>query len=448
MKKFLKQNIINLADKFSSPLYIVGGFVRNFLIDGNPSVDVDLAGAIPIELLKKELPSCGFSVHSEYKRTQTLLFTDGQQKYEYTAFREEEYEKGGFHTPKTVTFTDDIFTDAKRRDFKCNAVYYDIKAEEFVDPLGGAQDIKDKILDTVVAPQEVFSHDGLRLMRLARFVGELNFKPTKQVLESAKNNAKNVLDVSKERVFAELKTLLVADGKYSFSNKRGHYEALKILDETRVLDYIFPDLTKGRNMEQRKDYHNYDVLEHSLRAVLYAPKDIRLYALLHDIGKPFAMNKDGKYYNHAKYGESLTKTALESISADKKTLETAVFITKYHMLDKNLEMGEEKIRLFIVDNYDKIDLLLKMMQADFMAYKDSCERAKTVVKWENIICKMKAEKVPFCIKDLNITAKNLIDLGLKGDKISKTLNKLLRHCILNPKENKLEKLIKLVDSNV
>ena len=104
--------------------------------------------------------------------------------------------------------------------------------------------------------------------------------------------------------------------------------AIKVLDETGVLDYIFPDLTLGRGMEQRKDYHKYDVLEHSLRAFLYAPKDLRLFALLHDIGKPFAMNKDGRYKLHAVYGEDLVKKALKNILADNKTVEKAVFLTK------------------------------------------------------------------------------------------------------------------------
>ncbi len=448
MKNLLSAKLIELAENLPSPLYVVGGFCRNFLIDGRASKDIDLASSMSVDELSPLLKELGFEILAEYKRTETLLFKEENQKYEYTGFREEEYEDGGFHTPKFTRRTNDIKKDAMRRDFKCNAIYYDIKKAKFVDVLGGIDDVKNKKLDTVIEPDKVFCHDGLRLMRLARFVGELDFTPTKEVEESAKNNAKNILDISKERIYSELKTLLIADTKYPFSAKDGHYKALKVLDRTRVLDYIFPTLTKGRNMLQRKDYHNYDVLEHSLRAALYAPKGARLYALLHDIGKPYAMQTDGKYYNHAKYGESLTEEALKNISADNATIETAVFLTGNHMLDKKLDAPENKIRVFIVENYDKLDLLFKIMQADYMAYKDFVDEAPTVVKWKGLMEKMKKEGVPFTLKELKITAQNLINAGIKGENIGKTLKKLHKHCIINPADNKLEKLIVLANKKL
>ncbi len=441
MKNLLNENIKNLAYKLPKPLYVVGGFIRNYIINGKPSKDIDLASSLPIEILKENLTEFGFSVVGEYKRTETLLFSDGVQKYEYTAFRREVYEKGGAHTPIKTFLVEDVELDAKRRDFKCNAVYYDIKKGEIIDVLGGVKDIENKVLDTVIEPEEVFSHDGLRLMRLARFVGELGFTPTEKIMQVAKNNARNILDVSRERIFAELKMILVADKKYSFSQKNGHYLALKVLDETRVLDYIFPDLTLGRNMEQRKDYHKYDVLEHSLRAFLYAPKEMRLFALLHDIGKPYAMNKDGRYRLHAVYGEDLVRKALKNLLADNKTIEKAVFLTKNHMLDKNCETSESKVRAFIVENGENIKDLLAIMQADHTAYKDQLGVCPTVKKWQSIHSKMKKENAPFSLKELNITAQNLIDIGVKGDRIGKTLKKLLIHCAVNPKDNNLERLV-------
>lgn len=448
MKNLLKQNLKNLACKLEKPLYVVGGFVRNYLIDGKASKDIDLASSMPTEELKENLSEFGFFVVGEYKRTETLLFSDGEQKYEYTAFRTEEYEEGGFHTPVSTCLTDDIELDAKRRDFKCNAVYYDIKSDKIVDVLGGVEDVKNKVLDTVISPDEVFCHDGLRLMRLARFTGELGFTPTKQVLQSALNNAQNILDVSKERVYAELKMILVADTKYEFSDRRGQYSALKVLDVTRVLDYIFPDLTEGRGLVQRSDFHNYDVLEHSLRAVLYAKKELRLYALMHDIGKPYAMRKDGKYHFHAVYGEHIVERALRYILADNKTVERATFLTKYHMLDKKCDMSENKIRVFIVENQDKIEDLLGVMQADYSACKDYLDEAPTVTKWKKIIEKMKNDGVPFCLKELKINAKDLIEMGIEGEKIGQTLNKLLKHCIINPSENDRERLVKLAKSKL
>lgn len=430
-----------LADKIKSPLYIVGGYVRNFLIDGTVSKDIDLTSPAFTEEIVSAVLECGFKILAEYKRTKTVLFTDGENQYEFTSFREEKYHRGGEHTPYKVIATTNITKDAKRRDFKCNAVYYDIKKDEITDPLGGVRDIRNKVLDTVVAPDKVFSHDGLRLMRLARFSGELNFIPTDKVLRACKKNAKNILDISPERIFEELKKILVADCKYGFSNKDGHYTGLKILADTGVLDCIMPELTLGRNMAQRKDYHKHDVLEHSLRSVLYGDKDVRLFALLHDVGKPFAMLKNGKFSNHAEYGKEIAEKILLRLKADKKTVEKAKFLVLYHMLDVKNGMTDKEVRRFLVDNVEYFFDLKRLKQADFTAGKDCKEICPTVIKWERIYKDAKENEVPFCIKDLKITAKDLVNIGYKGESIKKELSKLFYLAVEDPSLNKLDFLL-------
>ena len=287
----LNPKLKEIARFTNRPLYAVGGFVRNFLVDKSLSNDIDLCSPTPVQIIQQGVEKVGGKTVAVYQRTGTIVFKIDGQKYEYTTFRKDGYSAGGKHCPDNVEWTEDILEDALRRDFKCNAVYYDILQEKLVDPLGGVADINAKVLDTVKAPEQVFAHDGLRLMRLARFRGELGFVPTHQVLQSAKDNVNNIEDISVERIWAELTSILVADTKYSFSPKDGHYLAIKVLDETRVLDKIFPDLAKGRGMQQRKDFHLYDVLEHSLKCFLYAPQSIRLSALLHDVAKPFCFEK-------------------------------------------------------------------------------------------------------------------------------------------------------------
>ena len=308
MNKILPKNLISLAKEFDKPLYLVGGAVRNYLIDHSLSSDLDICAAIPMEQFVEGAKNCGFIISATYKRTGTVLFVDKNNHYEYTTFRKERY-VGGVHTPEYTEFTEDITEDAKRRDFKCNAIYYDIKNQQIIDVLGGVEDIKNKRLDTVQEPDKVFCSDGLRLMRLARFTGELNFKPTDSVIEGARKYSDNILDISPERIYAELKLILGSDSKYPFSDPMGHYNALKVLDETRVLDKIIPELTAGRGMAQRADFHKFDVLEHSLKSVLYSKKEIRLGALLHDIGKPFCFLKNGRYHGHADEGEKIAKMA-------------------------------------------------------------------------------------------------------------------------------------------
>ncbi len=435
MENFIDEKIKIFAKSLPYPLYFVGGVVRNFLFDKKFSTDLDVCGANSVEKMINAIKTCGGKVVAEYKRTGTLVFALNGKIYEYTRFRKDGYSAGGKYQPDEVEFTPEINEDAVRRDFKCNAVYYDIVGEKFVDPLGGIEDIKNRVLDTVKDPKEVFSHDGLRLLRLARFCGELGFSPTQEVLKSARQNASNIEDISVERIWEEIKKILVADGKYSFSPKDGHYKALKVLDQTRVLDRIFPQLTEGRDLSQRKDFHNYDVLEHSLRCVLYAPKEVRVSALLHDVAKPCLMVKNGNSYGHDKEGARLAKTLLKSLKADNKTIEKTCRIISAHMLDLDCKTKESKIKGFIVKNHDIFEEVLALKQADFSACKDDTSECPTVTKWKEIYQKMIDEGVPFSIKQLMVSATDLIELGFKGESIGKELNALLELCIVYPEKN-------------
>jgi tRNA nucleotidyltransferase (CCA-adding enzyme) len=285
-------------------------------------------------------------------------------------------------------------------------------------------------------------------MRLARFCGELGFRAYEKTLLGAKQNCDKIIDISKERIFAELQKILVADKKHSFSPQNGHYLGLKVLDEIGVLKIILPDLSAGKGLKQRKDFHDYDVLEHSLRAVLYAREDVRLSALLHDVGKPYAFNKDGNFYQHPTYGEKMVTKILNGLKAPKKIVEEVAFLTKFHMLDLDLSMSEMKIRKFIVNNYKHIDKLLALKHADFSACKDNLSICETINKWRKIFDKMLADGTPFSIKDLKITAKELMDVGIKGKRIGELQKKMLEECVIDPSLNNKEKLLKIALNSV
>ncbi len=443
MKKLFSSKLTALANRLPKPLYAVGGAVRDFLIDGQLSSDIDLASPTPFETLSSIASECGIHVVAEYKRTGTVILHDGERKYEFTSFRRDVYGEGGFHLPHLTVPTDSIMEDAKRRDFKCNAVYYDIKNGEFCDPLGGILNIKNKTLSTVKCANEVFSHDGLRLMRLARFSGELNFKPDEETLLGAKNNCDKIKDVSVERIFAELKKILFSDSKHSFSDKEGHYTGLKILEEIGVLEIILPDLYEGKGMAQRSDYHKYDVLEHSLRTVLYADRDIRLSALLHDVAKPLCFSRDGNFYMHTKEGEKLAKTILKRLKASNEEISKVCYLTKNHMLQVE-EMREEKLRLFIADNYNSLDSLIKIKEADFRALKDEPLPKEFLKRFKSLIKTVEEDGTPITVKDLKVSAKDLMEIGMPKEELSKSLKELRYLCINNPTLNQREKLLKIV----
>ena len=197
-------------------------------------------------------------------------------------------------------------------------------------------------------------------------------------------------------------------------------------------------------MEQRKDFHDHDVLEHTLRAVKYSHKSIRLVALLHDVGKPYAMIKDGKYYSHAIYGETIAKKILKRLKASSKTIGETTRLIKLHMIDVDLSMSENKLKKFIVKNAHIFDKLKLLRQADYSACKDDLAKCPSITKWEKIYDKMIALNTPFSIADLKISGTDLIANGYVGKEIGSTLEKIFDLAILDPTINDREKLLKMI----
>lgn len=438
-------DIINLAKILNKPLYAVGGIVRNALL-GEKGGDIDLASPTDSEEFVCALENAGLFVQAVYKRTGTVMFRDSDgTHYEHTCFRSEVYGTGGQHTPIKTVFTDDICLDAIRRDFKCNAVYYDIGKGVLVDPLGGIEDIKNKVLDTVVAPKDVFCFDGLRLLRLCRFAGELGFEPTKEVTEGAYEYRNNIKDISPERIFDELQKILIADYKYSWSPKDGHYRGIKLCHKIGVLALILPELTLGENMPQRADFHSYDVLEHSLKSVLYADKSVRLACLLHDVGKPYSFEKHKNFYSHADDGEIIARKILERLKASIKLTEEVAFLVKKHMLDLDCKVKQNKVRRYIIESGEYFDKLLLVKQADFSACKDDLSQAPCTIKWKQIYDKMKSEGVPFTVKELKVNGEDMKKVGFSGKRVGEVLKKLFDTCIADGAFNDREKLIVLAE---
>lgn len=443
MKIIIPATLEKLSERLPEPLYAVGGYVRNYLIGGITSEDLDLSAPLSAERVITAAEDCGLKVVSEYKRTGTVVLFDGERKYEYTQFRTDEYAAGGTHKPIATKFTNDITLDALRRDFTCNAVYYDIKNKTIVDPLGGVYDIENKTISTVKEPEKVFCSDGLRLMRLSRFAGELGFTPTAAVTEKARLYAENIKDIAPERIYDELKKILLSDEKYPFSDKNGHYNGIKIMEETGVLDMLFPELAAGRGMRQRTDFHNYDVLEHSLKTLLYTVEKTfaaRLAALLHDVGKPYCKTNFGTFNGHAEKGAEIAAGILKRLKADKRTEKTVVFLIKHHMFDLNNNEKESAIRLFIAENTEYFNSLITLKQADYSACKDNLSVCPTVKKWIGVYRKMIESGTPFSLKDLKISAAELKEIGFSGRKVGEELKRLFSFAVENPNFNCAEKL--------
>ena len=392
-----------IALTLGSPLYMVGGAVRDFCIAKEYSADIDLASPADFELFNAALLKCGIVSAALYRRTHTVQFEFDGKKCEFTSFRKERYADGGGHTPEFTEPTGDIYEDARRRDFKCNAVYYDVIESKFVDPLGGIEDIKNKILDTVKNPDDVFKSDGLRLMRLARFAGELGFTPTEEVLGSAKKYSGNLKDISVERIYAELVSIINSDKKHGFSPTDGFYRAIEVLYKTDVMKYVFP---------------YFDDI--SLRTCFFAEKSIRLYALVVE-------ERDG------------VKARFLSLKSPVKVAETAERIveTLPKFMDSDNEKETEELKIFVLKNSDIIDKIIALKSAYAEATKDKKyeNSAESIKK----VCKNAADKnLPRSLKELKINGTDLKKSGITGSDIGVALETVFNLVATEklPNENK------------
>lgn len=445
MREILPTQLIRLAKASSTPVYVVGGSVRDYLARVyTASCDWDICAPMPAEAFATLANKNGFSVRAVYKNTGTVKLSDADGvDYEYTSFRSDTYVRGT-HVPVEIFFTDNIRLDATRRDFTANAVYYDVKNETFVDPLDGITAIREKRLTTVCDAKKVFSEDGLRLMRLARQSAQLGFTPDENCLQGAILHAELIKDISPERIYAELSAILHADEKYGIHD--APYVGLQVLEKTGVLAHILPELALGKGMSQRADFHKYDVLEHSFRAVLYAKPSVRLATLLHDVGKPLCQLRDGNVHAHPIEGAKLANGILNRLKAPNRIKDRVLELIQWHMYDMNCMTGENKLRRFFVTHADLLSDLLLLKQADFSACTDDLSTAPTVLRWTALLEKMRLENVPFSLRGLAVNGNDLIHIGIEKTKIAHVLHDLLLHLAVFPQENEKERLLQLAKS--
>ena len=227
----IPDSLIKLSALFPRQLYVVGGFIRNKIM-GIKNDDIDICSSLTLDELENLLKEGDFQLKIKSKTLGTAIIVAPDRNYEYTTFRKDYYPEGGQHTPLKVEFIDDPKEDAKRRDFTCNALYYDIQNDKILDFYDGIGDIEKKVLKTVETPDYVFCHDGVRILRLFRFQCELNFKIDKSTLESAFKFKKNLHDVSGERLIYEITKILHSGNRYKGISKPNAYmSALKYFNK-------------------------------------------------------------------------------------------------------------------------------------------------------------------------------------------------------------------------
>ncbi len=443
------QDAAKLFSGNGAPLYLVGGWPRNRLL-GLPPGDLDVSSALPPEVaaeLFEQVP--GVRVIERSTRLGTFgVFYAGEQA-EYTAFRTESYGEGGAHRPEQVCFGATMEQDALRRDFTVNAIYHDISSSRDIDPLGGLTDIAARQLRTCRKPAETFADDGLRLMRLARFAAELDFTIEEETYATAQENAVLLADIVPERLQAELFKILLADMKYQALNyaQSPVLKGLHLLDELGLLPLLLPELEPCRGVAQRADYHDHDVLEHLFRAASCAPPELslRLAGLLHDVGKPHALEKNGKMVGHDKLGEPIAREILTRLRCSNALIDEVTALVRWHMADLDGKTGEKRLRLFFVKlGRERSRKLAELRRADVWGSKETPELGDPAGRWIALLDKMEGEQVPWEERNLDVDGNELAHLtGGPSPLVGYLKAELHRHTVLRPKDNNRARLMRL-----
>ena len=410
-----------LQERVSSPLYLVGGAVRNELL-GLPCSDIDICGALSPERLAAETVGL-FTVRDINPRVGTVKLSKGEESFEYTTFRRDSYPlESGQHTPAEVTFVSTPEEDAFRRDFTVNAIYKRVTDGKILDPTGGLEDIKLHRLRTTRDPEAVFSEDGLRLLRLVRLAAELGFEIEKKTFVAANDYSHLLADITVERKREELNRMLVADTKYGVNG--AVYRALTLAREVGLFPFFLPEIEEGIGFDQPSQYHKYDVYEHILHTVAAAPPELRLAALLHDIGKPRCYIRDGNFYMHSVESATMAKEILTRLKYPKRVVDRTAEIVRWHMFDFNGQASINKKRRFVQQEWDLLEDIALLKHADSVGtgYFTRNEYADALIELKK---KMAEEGVPLCVKDLSIKGEELEGLGIEPALRAEVLNTLL-----------------------
>lgn len=371
--------------------------------------------------------------------TVTVLLS-GEQ-YEVTTLRGESTYSDG-RRPDSVHFVDDIQDDLARRDFTINAMAYDLSEERLIDPFGGVEDLKQRVLRAVGTASERFAEDGLRVLRAARFVAtlEVDLAPeTEQAIEPSLFSYKKV---SPERVRDEwLKTMHAREPSRAFEVMRRH----------GLLAVSAPELLESVGCAQNR-YHRYDVWEHGMRCLDHCPPDpiLRTAGLLHDVGKPRtrALNdKTGDYtfYEHERVGAELAEPLLERLRFSNDERAKVVALVRHHLVCYDESWSDAAVRRWLrrVTPALAPDLYL-LVEADVRAKGfDPAEELARVETLKGHVARVLEAGAALSVKDLQIDGHDLMRaLGLSpGPVLGEILRTLLDAVVEDPSRNTPEALL-------
>jgi tRNA nucleotidyltransferase (CCA-adding enzyme) len=406
--------------------FLVGGAIRDFLL-GFQAKDWDVATNATPEIIRDLFPT---TTSFHLKHGTITLVIEGRH-----------YEVTNFHGPGGGIGSS-IEQDLAHRDFTINAMAYDLTDGRIIDPFGGAEDIRRKVVRAVLDPAERFQEDPLRMMRAIRFSQELRYSIDPETLMAIMSLSHAMSGVAVERIRDELVRVLVVTRPSAGFN---------LMRKTGLLQRILPELLEGYRKRQN-NFHRYTIYRHIMETVDAIEEDpvLRLSALFHDIAKPRVREKiEGRwrFFSHADASAELARQIMVRLRFSNEWTSRVSILVAHHMFDYKKELSDRAIRRFMKRvGAEHIDDLIRLRKADDIAHGWGRDHGDRIEEFSKRIHAQMDRSPPLTTSDLALNGHDVMRImGIpSGPRVGKILDKLLEAVIENPEHNQRQMLIEML----
>ncbi len=362
--------IAQASQELNVESYVIGGFVRDFLLERDFKKDIDIVAigsGIELALKVSELIPNKPKVQV-FKNYGTAMLRYREIDIEFVGARKESYNQD---SRNPIVENGTLEDDQNRRDFTINALAFSLNENnygELVDPFSGLEDLQNKIIKTPLNPDITYSDDPLRMLRGIRFATQLKFEIEAQSLEAISRNNERIKIISGERIVDELNKILSTD-KPSIGFLH--------LYKTGLLDIILPELTALNNVEEIEGHTHKNNFYHTLEVVdnICPNTDdvwLRWSALLHDIGKAptkkFSKKQGWTFHGHEFLGGKMAKKIFERLhmplNQKMKFVQKMVMMSSRPIVLAEDIVTDSAVRRLVFDAGEDVDNLMTLCEAD------------------------------------------------------------------------------------